>query len=71
MIHVVEVTRDALLKRREQILARVGAADLEEFTARVHSFSLVGDEWDAWDELQNIAFLLDGPGIVNSVESDG
>ena len=60
LTHVVELSRDELLARREEILKRVGA-DLEEFTARAHSFSLVGEEWDAWDQLQNIAFLLDGP----------
>lgn len=58
MTHVVEVTREKLLARRRAILARVGA-DLPEFTERARSFSLVGDEWDAWDQLQNIAFLLD------------
>lgn len=58
MTHVVEVTRATLLARRAAILARVGTG-LEEFTERARSFSLVGDEWDAWDQLQNIAFLLD------------
>lgn len=57
-----KLSRDELLARREEILKRVGA-DLEEFTARAHSFSLVGEEWDAWDQLQNIAFLLDGPSV--------
>jgi hypothetical protein len=57
MAHVVEVTRAELLERRRQILEKVGA-DLETFVERSRSFSLVGDEWDAWDELQNIAFLL-------------
>lgn len=58
MTRVVEVTPETLLARRDEILARVGA-NLEEFTERAHSYSLVGAEWEAWDELQNISFLLD------------
>jgi hypothetical protein len=54
---VVEVSRHTLLERRARILERVGT-DLQEFTERARSFSLVGDEWDAWDQLQNISFLL-------------
>jgi hypothetical protein len=57
MTSVVEVSRHTLLERRARILERVGA-DLQEFTERARSFSLVGDEWDAWDQLQNISFLL-------------
>lgn len=57
MAHAVEVTRAELLKRRQQILRRFDT-NLEEFTERAKSFSLVGEEWDAWDQLQNIAFLL-------------
>lgn len=57
MTCVVEVSRDTLLERRARILERFGT-DLQEFTERAQSFSLVGEEWDAWDQLQNIAFLL-------------
>lgn len=57
MIKVLEVTRESLLEEREHIPARF-ETDLEEFTARARSFSLVGPEWEAWDRLRDIAFLL-------------
>ncbi|TLW93529.1 hypothetical protein [Saccharomonospora piscinae] len=57
MTHAVELTRDQLLQRREHILERFDTT-LSEFTERAHAFCLVGEEWDAWDELQNISFLL-------------
>ncbi|MFJ8910622.1 hypothetical protein [Amycolatopsis sp. NPDC102389] len=57
MAHVEAVTRDELLQRRDGILEQLGT-DLATFTERARAFSLVGDEWDTWDELQNIAFLL-------------
>ncbi len=57
MTSAIEVTRYELATRRDEILARHNM-DLSEFTERARSFSLVGEEWDAWDELQNIAFLL-------------
>jgi hypothetical protein len=57
MAHVVAVTRTELQERRNNILKQLGT-DLPAFTARAKAFSLVGDEWDTWDELENIAFLL-------------
>jgi len=32
---------------------------LAEFAERAVAYALVGDEWDAWDELRGIAVLLD------------
>ncbi|GAB2972880.1 hypothetical protein GCM10017788_74870 [Amycolatopsis acidiphila] len=57
MTTIVKVSRATLLARRARILRRLGT-NLEEFTERAHAFGLVGEEWDAWDQLQNIAFLL-------------
>ncbi|MER6664312.1 hypothetical protein ABT256_07170 [Amycolatopsis japonica] len=57
MAHVEAVTREELQRRRDGILEQLGT-DLTTFTERAKTFSLVGDEWDTWDELQNIAFLL-------------
>lgn len=57
MAHVVAVTRAELLERRNDILRQLGT-DLPTFAARAKAFSLVGKEWDTWDELENIAFLL-------------
>jgi hypothetical protein len=54
---VKESTRAELEARREEILARLDVS-LEELTRRVESSSLVGDEWEAWEELEDIAFLL-------------
>lgn len=57
MVRVHEVTREELLARRQQILARAGKteADLRE---RSHLGSLVGDEDALLEELRDIAYLL-------------
>lgn len=54
----IEVSREQLVARREQVLARLGMS-LEEFRHRVVRGSLTGDEWDAVSELEEIGFLLD------------
>lgn len=58
MVRVVQADRQQLEARRAEILRRHGVT-LEEFTARAAAYALVGDEWEAWDELRGIAFLLD------------
>lgn len=58
MVHVVNAQRQELVRRRSEILARHGVT-LDEFTDRAARYELVGDEWDAWEELRGIAFLLD------------
>ncbi len=57
MVRVREVTREELLARRDQVLARAGTteADLRE---RSHRGSLVGDEDAVLEELRDIAYLL-------------
>ncbi|GGM70859.1 hypothetical protein GCM10012275_46630 [Longimycelium tulufanense] len=57
MTHVVHVTRDELLQRRDEILQRFHVT-LEEFQQRAQNASLVGDEWEAWEELKDVAYLL-------------
>lgn len=52
-----EVSRDDLLARRRALLDRLDVA-LEELRGRAADGLLVGDEWMAWDELQEIDFLL-------------
>jgi hypothetical protein len=57
MVRVHEVTREELLARRDQILARVGTTE-EDLRTRSHLGSLVGDEDAALEELRDIAYLL-------------
>lgn len=57
MTRVEQATREGLLARREQLLEAYGTT-LEEFAARAQQYALVGPEWEAWDELEKIAFLL-------------
>jgi hypothetical protein len=57
MTRVTKVTKEDLLARREAILQRHGVS-LEEFAERAKHYTLAGDEWADWDELQGIAFLL-------------
>lgn len=46
-----------LRERRTEILRRLGVT-LDELRARAESYALVGDEHDAWEQLESIAFLL-------------
>lgn len=58
MAPVIEVTREALIARRDEILSRLGLT-LDEYLRRAEGSELSGDEWDARDDLDAIAFLLD------------
>lgn len=57
MAPVIEVTREELLARREQILSSLGI-QLEEFYQRAEASELGGAEWAARDDMDTIAFLL-------------
>lgn len=64
MDRVVEVTGPELQDRRAAILDRLGMT-LEEITAKADASMLMADEWEAWEELRDIAFLLaDGSEIA-------
>jgi hypothetical protein len=54
---VIDVTRDKLLKRREELLEHLGMT-LDEFSELASTRTLSGDEWEAMEELDGIAFLL-------------
>jgi hypothetical protein len=54
---VVEVSRTELEARRDAILFRLGVS-LDDLRGRAARSALVGDEWAAWEELCDIAFLL-------------
>ncbi len=58
MVRIVQADHQQLEARRAEILARYGVT-LEGFAERAAAYALVGDEWEAWDELRGIAFLLD------------
>lgn len=53
----IEVSRTDLERRRSEILASLGTT-LDDFRERVGRGSLAGFEWDAVEELEEIAFLL-------------
>jgi len=55
--NVLTVTRDELLAKREQLLARTGLTR-EQLQERADSYSLTPDEWDLLTELEHIDFLL-------------
>lgn len=47
-----------LQERRNRILDEHGMS-LEVFRARADDYALVGTEWEAWESLRSIQFLLD------------
>lgn len=54
---VVTESRESLIKRRQRILDSLGMS-LEEFESLADSRTLTGEEWEAREELDEIAFLL-------------
>lgn len=54
---VHHVTREELQRRREAILSRLGLT-LDELQDKVDHGALVGDEWSAWSEIEDIDYLL-------------
>lgn len=54
---VRHVTRDELVERRRAILAEMGMTE-DEFAAKVAAGGLVGREWSAWSEIEDIDYLL-------------
>lgn len=54
---VIMAHRKELLRRREEILAGLSLT-LDEFEELMHSSTLSGLEWEAREELEDIAFLL-------------
>jgi hypothetical protein len=57
MTKTVEVTEEELRARRDAILHDLNTT-LDDITERARVYALAGHEWDAWDRLQSIAFLL-------------
>lgn len=57
MTRVVEATAKSLKARRKEILQRLDMT-YEELAAKADDYSLVGEEWSAWEEIREIDFLL-------------
>lgn len=51
------VTESDLVSRRAEILAEIGLTD-QELTCKVETGGLVGREWSAWSEIEDIDYLL-------------
>jgi hypothetical protein len=59
MPEVQDLTLSELDERRRGILEQLGMP-YEELAAKAAARSLVGDEWAAWEALQEIDFLRNG-----------
>ena len=57
MTKMATLSDDELRKRRATILERLGVS-VEELRERAERYTLVGDEHEAWEQLESIAFLL-------------
>lgn len=55
---VRRVTEEDLVTRRAEILEELGLTS-EELEAKVESGGLVGREWSAWSEIEDIDYLLE------------
>lgn len=54
---VISASREQLERRRDAILAHLGTT-LDDLRRRAEAFSLVGEEWAALEELEDIDYLL-------------
>jgi hypothetical protein len=59
MTRVSTPSRDDLLSRRAAILHALGLTE-QQFAAKVAAGGLVGDEWSASAEIEEIDYLLEG-----------
>jgi hypothetical protein len=57
MTRIASLSDDELRARRNEILSRLGVT-LEDLRGRANSYALVGEEHEAWEQLESIAFLL-------------
>ena len=57
MTKMATLSDDELRKRRATILERLGVSS-EELRDRAEWYALVGDEHEAWEQLESVAFLL-------------
>lgn len=57
MTKIATLSDDELRARRRAILEKLGIS-LEELRGRAQSYALAGEEHEAWEQLESIAFLL-------------
>lgn len=57
MSRVVSVSRAELEERRDEILQRLDLT-LDELRSRADAGALIGEEWEDWQALCDIEFLL-------------
>ncbi|OBB94975.1 hypothetical protein [Mycobacterium sp. 852002-40037_SCH5390672] len=57
MTKIASLSDDELRARRASILRKLDMS-FEEIRDRANSYALAGDEHDAWEQLESIAFLL-------------
>jgi len=57
MTRIVSPSDAELRERREIILRRLDVS-LDDLRERAKSYALVGEEHEAWEQLESIAFLL-------------
>jgi hypothetical protein len=57
MTKIATLSDAELRDRREAILGKLGVS-LEDLRDRAKSYALVGEEHEAWEQLESIAFLL-------------
>ena len=51
-------SRDDLVARRAELLEQIGSS-LDELTERRTAGLLTAEEWEAWEEIDGIGYLLD------------
>jgi hypothetical protein len=57
MAPVIDTTKEILVERRRLIFERLGT-DAKQFAELSATSTLTGEEWEAKEELDGIAFLL-------------
>jgi hypothetical protein len=57
MTKIAALSDDELRARRSAILEKLGMT-IEELRDRAKGYALAGEEHDAWEQLESIAFLL-------------
>lgn len=57
MTKIATLSDDELRDRRKAILAKLGVS-FEDLRDRARSYALVGEEHEAWEQIESIAFLL-------------
>jgi len=57
MTRIATLSDDELRARRAEILEKLGVT-FEDLRDRAQHYALVGDEHEAWEQLESIAFLL-------------